>query len=362
MCKANKYVVIMAGGGGTRLWPMSRSEKPKQFQNFFGDRSLFQTMYELLQKEFSIDHIFVQVPPKFVSFIMEQAHDLPINQILIEPSARDTGPAFAFAAESIRLRDPDALVGFYYSDHLIQSEESFHTSLRQGFNAAEAYPDHLVLIGVHPQYAHTGLGYIGIGDAVSEVSDFGGISKVHRFIEKPDQGTAVELIQSEKYLWNTGYKVARADYISNLLKSTHDAYREYLPTLVEAMRNNDRARTKVIYENLPKNSFEYAVTEKSENLLVLASRMLWSDVGDWDSVHREYTKDAQTDVHTIGVVAEHGSKNTLLISNHRPIVGVGLENIIVVETHDGVLVMSKERSGEMKKALEKLQSLNTQLL
>ncbi len=357
MNKNNEYVVIMAGGGGTRLWPMSHADKPKQFQPILGGSgSLFQNMYQLLLAQFDADHIYVQVPPKFISLVMEQAPSISIGQILAEPEIRDTGPAFAFAAESIRLRDPDAFVGFYYSDHLIQSEDLFYSALHAGFHAAQTYPDNLVIIGVRPQYAHTGLGYIEMGEKLSETPHGIGVHGVGSFIEKPEKALAEKFVNSGTYLWNTGYKIGRAEHISNMLSTADSIYQKHLPLLADAIRTHDRIKTKSIYTELPKQSFEYSVTEKSGKLLVLPSDMLWSDVGDWDSVHLSLQKD-NTDVHTVGVVAEEGSKNALLVSNHRPVVCVGLENIVVVETHDGVLVMSKERSGEMKKALEKLRVL-----
>lgn len=352
---SHEYAVIMAGGGGTRLWPVSRQKKPKQFHSILGERSLLQKMYALLRKNFDTEHIFIQIPATFMPFIKEQIPEIRPTQILIEPDARDTGPAFAFAAESLRARDPEALVGFYYSDHLVQSERAFHSAVQKGFRAAEKFPNHLILIGVRPLYPHTGLGYIEIGKPV--VGNGGSMMhEVRSFIEKPDLRRAKRFSASERHLWNTGYKIAHAAHIVELLADSHDAYEKHLPALARAINADDPKRIRSAFGALPRRSFEYVATEKARDMLVIASDMVWSDIGDWDAIDEVLMGTGSGTVRMIGSVAEHGSKNTLLVSNHRPIVGVGLTDIIVIETRDGVLVMAKNRSGEMKQALEKLRA------
>src|ERR1043166_2298853 len=195
---APRYAVIMAGGGGTRLWPMSRKAKPKQFHSILGERSLLQRMYELLRKDFDARHIFVQIPGEFLPFVQEQLPGIEREQILIEPESRDTGPAFALAAISVLARDQEALVGFYYSDHFIQSDRAFSKAIREGFSAAEKFPGRLVLVGVRPLYPHTGLGYIELGKKAHTSAKH--VYEVRSFIEKPDLKRAKKFSLSKKYL------------------------------------------------------------------------------------------------------------------------------------------------------------------
>ena len=352
----HRYAVIMAGGNGTRLWPMSHKDRPKQFQSILSEKSLLVTMYELLRKSFKPEKIFIQVPKAYVPFVKEQILNIRDAQILIEPEARDTGPAFVFAAATLFALDPKAVVGFYYSDHLVQSESAFHTAVAEGFETAEYFPEHLVLIGVHPLYPHTGLGYIKIGKKVRVPRMKGHALEVRSFVEKPSPRVAKQFVSAGGYLWNTGYKVGRASHILSLLTRSSSVYREQVPRLVQAMSKKRKEAIKSIFKKLPRLSFEYTVTEKTDRLLAISSDMLWSDVGDWGVIDSALQKGHHNTVHTMGRVAEHGSKNTLIVSHHRSVVGVGLENIIVVETKEGVLVMSKKRIGDMKKALEKLRS------
>ena len=355
---AHDYAVIMAGGSGTRLWPMSRKEKPKQFQSLLGEQSLLQTMYALLRKSFEPDRIFIQIPRHFVPFVKEQIAGISSDRILIEPEARDTGPAFAFAATSLIARDRKAVVGFYYSDHLIQSEKAFHKAVKEGFEVAEHFPDRLVLVGVRPLYPHIGLGYIRLGKKVAG----SGVFEVSSFIEKPDIRRARHFSSSRKYLWNTGYKIGRASRILDLMSHASNAYKKNIPTLVLATARRDDRLIQKTFRSLPKGSFEYLVTEKTQRLLAIPSDMIWSDIGDWEAIHAAMGKKGKNAVHTIGRVAEYGSKGSFLMSNHRPVVGIGLTNIIVVETKHGVLVMSKKRSADFKKALAKLRAQDPESL
>jgi len=358
----HRYVVIMAGGNGTRLWPVSRKGKPKQFQSILGERTLLQTMYRLLRKSFEPDHIFVQVPKLYVPFVKEQISGVSVAQILVEPEARDTGPAFVFATASLMVRDPHAIVGFYYSDHLVQSEPAFHKALKTGFHAAERAPDYLVLIGVRPLYPHTGLGYIEFGKKIPIPGSRAHTLEVRSFIEKPALRRAKHFVATGRHLWNTGYKIGHVSHIFELLMRSSDTYREQAPRILRAIAEKRESAIKTMFSGLPRISFEYIVTEKADRLLAISSEMMWSDVGDWGAIEEVIKRGGRNAVQTIGRVAQHGSKNSLFVSSHRPIVGVGLENIIVVETKEGVLVMSKKKGHDMKQALEKLRAQNPESL
>ena len=344
----------MAGGEGTRLWPMSSGEKPKQFHSFLGELSLLQSMYALLAQSVRKERILVQVSPRLLPLVKKQLPTLSKEQIVVEPEARDTGPAFAFAAASILVRDLNAVIGFYYSDHLIQSEKAFKQTLEQSFRTAEAFPDHLVLVGVQPLYPHTGLGYMELGKSVTR----SGVSaqQVKSFIEKPDRARAKRMTLSKRYLWNTGYKIAPAKHILKMLAESDALYAKHLPQLNDAIQKHNARAMASVFKKLPKCSFEYTVTEKATGLLAVESDMVWSDIGDWEAIYQTLENKREGTLQMVGRVAEHGSRNSLLVSYHRPIVAVGLANVIVVETKDGILVMAKGHSQHVKKALLKLRS------
>ncbi|TAK59256.1 hypothetical protein EPO14_00335 [Patescibacteria group bacterium] len=350
---SHDYAVIMAGGSGTRLWPLSRKNKPKQFQRFVGEKTLFQLMYKQLLLSFAPEKIFVQIPAEYLSYIQEQEPDIAKKNIIIEPEARDTAPAFAFAAAVIYAKDKDATVGIFNSDHLIDTPKIFHDSVALGFDAARQFPEDIVMIGVRPLSPHTGLGYIRFNDAKPIKGFRAPLYRVESFVEKPDTKHALKFIASGRYLWNTGYKITNAKNLLEMLKKSKKEYKENIHLLVGALADKSKSAG-VYFKKLSKQSFEYLITEKTARLIVIPSSVDWSDIGDWEAVHSILTQKRKKGLHTAGKVVEHESKNTLLISTHRPIVAIGVDNLIVVETEDAVLIMSKNRSQDIKPTLQRL--------
>ena len=353
---AHDYAVIMAGGGGTRLWPISRKNKPKQFQLLVGERSLLQMMYETLSRCFAADHIFVQSPAQYLPFIKEQLPDIGERQIIVEPEARDTAPAFAFAAATLAARDPQAVLGIFYSDNVVQgaSARTFYDALEAGFAAVEKLPDRLVMIGVRPLYPHTGLGYIEVGKQ-EQISGPGlPVFGVQSFVEKPDVAKAKQLVASGTHLWNTGYKILRAQHLLKLLADRNADFAAHLPALGAAIARGDEKEIAVRFAGLPSQSFEYLISEKAKDLLVISAGMDWSDLGDWEIIHRILSEADAEKLHTAGKVIQHECEDTLLISHDRPVVAIGVQDLIVIETKDVVLVMSKRRSQDIKAVLKEL--------
>lgn len=354
----HRYAVIMAGGTGMRLWPLSRKSKPKQFQALLGDQSLLQRMYDLLIGFIKPNHILIQAPIEYIHLINEQIPSFPEVQLIIEPEARDTAPAFALAAAVLNRIDPDAILGIFYSDNVIADESrlTFYQTLANGYDAALTFPEHLIVVGVRPLYAHTGLGYIELGARATPGDLSCSLYYVKSFVEKPQLEEAKTLVASARYLWNTGYKISRSDLLLRLIGQSDPTYAVGITALTEAVGTGNADHTSKIFCNLPRQSFEYLVAEESQSLMVIASDVVWSDVGDWEIIYRvlvETIPDGPTTPFT-GKVVQHECENTLLISQDRPIVAIGVRDLVVIETKDVVLVMSKGRSQEIKVVLERL--------
>jgi mannose-1-phosphate guanylyltransferase len=361
---SHEYAVILAGGGGTRLWPVSRKAKPKQFQLLIGDKSLLQMMYELLAQHFDRDRIFVQSVSEYLPYIEAQLPHIAPDRIIVEPEPRDTAPAFAFAAATLARHDPDAVLGIFYADNVVfgKSKEQFYQGLREGFDAISHFPDRVVMMGVRPLYPHTGLGYIEVGARVNIPGHRLALFDAKSFREKPDLQTARELAASPDHLWNTGYKILRAQHALRLLASSHPAYAEHIPALAAAVARGDTKAIAAAFTALPRQSFEYLITETATNLLASSLDVDWSDLGDWEIVHRILAQDQGEGLYTAGQIVKHGCKDTLLISHHRPVIAVGVQDLVVIETKDAVLVMSKERSQDLKMVLQELQLNEPELL
>ena len=370
MIGKHDYALIMAGGSGTRLWPLSRRGQPKQFQKLVGDVTLIQVAYKSLLGYFPKERIFVVAPDIYWKLIKEQLPDLNDTNFIAEPEARDTAPAFAYAAATIEHLDANARVGVFYADNFVgkSSWPAFHKALETGFSVLSEQPDQMLLFGVLPLYAHTGLGYMKRGEVIHQVDDVQ-VCKIEFFVEKPQHERAVEMLTSGKYLWNTGYKLVKAKRILELVSQSDPKYKIAVKQLCSAIKEQDVKKKEEAFKSMPCQSFEYLVTEQLQKMLTLVVDIEWSDVGDWDIVHRlqalEGIKPSSSGVSCdgakVGRVVEKDCDNTLIISNSRPIVGIGLKDLVVVETADAVLVMHKDSNQNIKEVLRDLLQMEPEL-
>ncbi len=322
-------------------------------------------MYELLLHLFHPRNIFIQTSAEYLSLVNEQIPEIDGECVIIEPEPRDTAPAFAFAAATVASRHPNANVGIFYSDNVVQeaSIDRFRLAIETGFDAVQSHPDRAVMIGVRPLYPHTGLGYIELGDQVTVAQQFSApIFDAVSFVEKPPLELAKQLASSPRYLWNTGYKIIRAETILQLLASSDDRYSVGIPLLVSALAKNDQKMINTAFSGLPRLSFEYLVSEQAKSFLAIAADLEWSDLGDWEIIHRLLAEHQKGRLYTSGKVVKHDCQDTLLISHHRPVVAIGVQDLVVIETEEAVLVMSKNRSQELKIALQTLLSTDPKLL
>ncbi|MBU3007652.1 mannose-1-phosphate guanylyltransferase/mannose-6-phosphate isomerase [Cobetia amphilecti] len=343
--------VIMAGGSGSRLWPLSRQLHPKQFLPLTGEGSMLQeTLKRLEPLEHRAPLLICNEEHRFL--VAEQVRQQGISgaRILLEPEGRNTAPAIAVAALHAIAEDPNALLLVLAADHLIRDVAKFHESIGHARMLAEQ--NQLVTFGIVPTHAETGYGYIQRGEGLN---DFG--FRVKRFVEKPDIDTAEDYLASGGYYWNSGmFLFSAQSYLEELER--------FQPAMVEACRaalagaSQDLDFTRLdaeAFKVCPSDSIDYAVMERTERAAVVPLEAGWSDIGSWTALWDVKEHDAQGNA-CHGDVMLHDSHGLMVHADHRLVATVGVEDLVVVETKDAVLVAHKDRVQEVKKIVERLKS------
>ncbi|TLP42388.1 mannose-1-phosphate guanylyltransferase/mannose-6-phosphate isomerase [Cohaesibacter sp. CAU 1516] len=351
------FPVLLCGGSGTRLWPLSRKSYPKQFVKLTGERSLFQASALRLQGEgFASASVITGGDFRFI--VLEQLSALNIlpQSVLIEPMARNTAAAICAAAVMIHQKSPDALILVAPSDHVIPDDKQFRATVRAAKSAARA--GRLVTFGIRPARAETGYGWLELSEQIDD--DFAPVPQPLRsFVEKPDQPTADMLLASKCHLWNAGIFLFSTGAILS-------AFERYAPdTLALVTASFDQSELDLAFTRLAEEpwaalediSIDYAVMEKADNLTVVPFGGAWSDLGDWQAVWRD------SEANEKGVVASDSAtaidcNNTLLrtTSKDQQLVGIGLDNILAIAMPDAVLVAHKDRAQDVKIAVQTLKS------
>lgn len=343
--------VILSGGSGSRLWPLSRKQYPKQFLALTGEHTLFQQTLERLVFE-------GMEPPVVVSnqehrFIVQEqleALNLKTQSILLEPFGRNTAPAVAIAAMKLLSEGRDELLLILPADHVIDDQRAFQRALALATNAAEK--GEMVLFGIPADRPETGYGYIKSGD---ERGLPDGVIRVERFVEKPDEARAQQFVEEGGYFWNSGMFLFRASrFLEELKKHDADIYDTCLLALERSQHDGDLINIDAAtFECCPDNSIDYAVMEKTRRACVVPLAAGWNDVGSWSSIWEVHDKDADGNV-TMGDVVVHDSHNCLVHGNGKLVSVVGLEDIVVVETKDAMMIAHKDRVQDVKKVVNQL--------
>ena len=341
--------VILSGGSGTRLWPLSREGFPKQFLSLVGQESMLQATWNRVSG-------VATAPPIVVAgedhrfMVAEQLREVGCSNptILLEPAARNTAPAIAVASLEAMSHGADPLLLVLPSDHVIADVAAFQHALRDGARAAEQ--GQLVTFGILPTAPETGYGYIQ-----AEAGE--GVRKVKRFVEKPDADTAQTYLSSGQYFWNSGMFLFKASaYI--------DALQQHQPAMLDACRAalaNARRETDFVrldraaFERSPSDSIDYAVMERTDRAAVLPIDVGWNDVGSWSALWEVAEQDNEGNAHHGDVIAEQ-CKNTLAWSDHRLVTLLGIEDVVVVDTADAVLVAHKDKVQEIKAIVAQLKA------
>ena len=339
----------MAGGGGTRLWPLSRQSTPKQMLRLFGDRTLFQVAVDRLQGVFDYDHIYVVTIADQAAELEKEIPQIPQTNYLIEPMPRGTASVVAMAAAALQKNDPDAVMAVLTGDHLIQNITLFQNLLRAGYAAASA--GHLVTLGITPTFASTGYGYLEQG---SPLGEFGGIDafKVKAFKEKPDEVTAHRFIESGSFSWNSGMFVWKTGVIlAEFTRYMPELYRTIQGILPELGVDHSSEAFKQSWGAIHPESIDYGIMEKSDKTVVLpAAQLGWSDVGSWDSFFDVLPVDENGNICLNATTISLASDGCLVASDNpkRLVAALGLKNLIIVDTNDAVLVCPRYESQRVK--------------
>ena len=341
--------VILSGGSGTRLWPLSRRLYPKQFLPLAGEQSMLQATVLRL-------HELKTAPPLILSneeyrfIVAEQCRELmlDVQAIMLEPVGRNTAPAVAVAAVQALQSDPDAVLLVLPADHVIADADAFRTAVKASIDSAEQ--GNLVTFGIVPQHAETGYGYIRRGTALQEL-----LYKVEQFVEKPDLTTAEAYLQSGDYYWNSGMFMFRADRYLQELEVYHPemiaACRE---ALSKAHKDMDFIRLdREAFAACPSNSIDYAVMEKTKDAVVIPLEAQWSDVGSWASLWQVSTQDESGNTLQGDVIA-HDIENCYVRSEDRLVALIGVKDLIVTDTKDALLVAAKDRAQDVKTIVNRL--------
>lgn len=350
----NRYVIIMAGGIGSRFWPLSRTKKPKQFLDILGTgETLLQQTFRRFKSVCPGENILVVTNAYHRTLVLEQL-DINPERVLSEPLRKNTAPCIAYGTFIIHNENPDAIIAVTPADHLIINEDEFRNILNTGFDFAGSN-DALITLGIKPYKPETGYGYIQ-RDKGDRIIGFDNLSKVKAFYEKPDLSTAESFIESDDFYWNAGIFVWSADSII-------EALRKLLPDIYSAFKNGKSLLGTIYEENfinktystLRNISIDYGVLEKADNVYVLGADMGWSDLGTWSSLYAHTETDLNQNAIVRGKVFSHDAEGNLIsITPGKIALLQGLNGFIVVETEEALLIIRQEDEQNIKLYLEEI--------
>ena len=346
------YAVILAGGSGKRLWPLSRRECPKQLLDITceGKPLLWET-FARLEPLMPPDAVYVITAEKYIEGTREQLHSLPLSNIITEPQGRGSAPAIGLAAAHLRRRDPEAVMACLPADHYIAEPERFRQVLTVAEQVAQA--GHLVTLGIRPDHPQTGYGYIESGDKLMEIGDYS-VHAVRRFTEKPDERTARVFVEEGRHFWNSGMFIWKASTILDEIGKHLPRLHECLSQLEQVLgTEEERVVLERTWPQVEKETIDFGVMEKADHVVVIPVEMGWSDIGSWASLVDLLPADSDGNV----VVGSHvglDTRDSVIHSSRRLVTTVGVENLIVVETDDAILVCSRDRAQEVKALVERL--------
>lgn len=355
------YIVIMAGGSGTRFWPLSREAMPKQLLRIDGDKTLIQQTIGRVNPLIPSDRIFIVTNENHAEQIRFQVPEIKKENYIIEPAARNTAAAIGLAAVHIKRRNPDAIIGVLSADHVIKDNDLFRNILNDAFKVAAM--DYLVTIGLKPTRPETGYGYIETGEAIEissqkpdvsgRTSDFS-VFTVKRFVEKPDIETAVRYLHDGHFLWNSGMFVWKTRRILEEIERYMPVLSQRLKEIESSIGKEDEgAVTGRMFSDLESVSIDYGVMEKSGSVAVIPADFAWNDVGSWTALDDISQRDERGNV-IVGNITDIGSRNSIIYASNRLVATIGLQDMVIVDTEDATLVCRKDRAQDVKKIVEKL--------
>lgn len=331
--------LIMAGGKGTRFWPLSTEEKPKQFLNLIGNETMIQMTVNRIKSIIPIERMFICTGERYVRLVKEQLPELPERNIIIEPEGRNTTPCVALSALVIDRYYKDATMVVLPSDHLIQNEDKFRKIIESANDFVETNREAIVTLGIEPSRPETGYGYIKYNDEISN-NEFN-VFKVDKFVEKPNEEKAKEYLEDGSYLWNGGMFLWKTSNILEEIKRYSCGTYEALQGIKEVNEENLQSLINENYDRTESISIDYSVLEKSSNIYVIPSEIGWDDIGTWKSVERYKKKDNNNNI-IEGNAKVIESKSNIAINNGKRVVMIGIEDVMTLETEDSIYIVNKE--------------------
>ena len=338
--------LIMAGGKGTRFWPLSTEEKPKQFLNLIGNETMIQMTVNRIKPIIPIERIFVCTGEMYVDLVKDQLPEIPDRNIIVEPEGRNTAPCITLSALLINRYYKNSTMVVLPSDHLINDEEEFRRRILEADNFIENNNSAIITLGMEPSRAETGYGYIKCSESKTKSLEKE-VIKVEKFVEKPNKKLAEEYVSSGNYLWNGGMFIWTVENILNEIS-------KYSPNTFEALNKIEEVEDEKLqdlinreYINTEAISIDYAVLEKSKEVYVIPSDFGWDDIGSWEAIERYKEKDELGNV-VIGQAKSLKGNNNLLVSSNHKVIVEGLSDIYVIENDGKIIVGQKSNVVNVK--------------
>lgn len=348
--------VIRAGGVGTRLWPFSRSRKPKQFHALAGSRTMLQEGVDRLRPMAPIEDIYVSTSAELAGLVRQQIPDLAPDRLILEPALRNTGPAVGLECVLLEARHPGCTVASLGSDHYIGKEDEFRRVLGAAGTGAEQFPDYLFTVGVRPTRAEVGYGYIRKGTMLGRAAGEP-VYRVAQFTEKPDAERAREYLASGEFLWNSNIFVWKASLVLELLARHEPELHQGLMRIAQGVGTRDEAGVIAReYPALKSIAVDHALLERSSQVAALEADIGWGDIGSWAALTDVLTADEAGNLLSGEVLALDSRGVTAYGPPDKLIALVGVEDLVVVDTEDALLVCRKDQAQRVKEVLERLQA------
>ncbi|CAH8285158.1 mannose-1-phosphate guanylyltransferase [Mariniflexile fucanivorans] len=347
----NYYAILMAGGVGSRFWPVSTEAFPKQFHDMLGTGdTLIQKTFQRLSRLIPKENIFILTNERYNDLVLEQLPEVKQRQVVLEPAMRNTAPCILYASLKIQKENPDAVMIVAPSDHWIEDETTFSKNVQQAFDFC-GENNALMTLGIQPTFPNTGYGYIEFDKATSNV-----IKPVNQFREKPDYETAKQFIAQGNFLWNAGIFMWNVKTVIEAFKTNQPSLYALFETGVSTY--NTDSESDFIKENYPKAenvSVDYAIMETSKNVFVIAAEFDWNDLGTWGSLYDKLDKDevGNAVVHA-KTLAEDASGNMIRTKKDKIVVVDGLQDYIIVDKEEVLLIYPKTKEQDIKKVLQKV--------
>lgn len=355
------FAVVLAGGGGTRLWPKSRNQTPKQFLKLIGNETMMQIAVSRISKMIPWERIIVVTNELYKNEVHAQLPEVPLVNIIAEPQKKDTAIAMLVGALYAKSIDPEAVCINIASDHIVTDSQEFNRVMKHSAQTASEN-DYLVTVGIYPTRPATGFGYIKIGDDLKKLGNGLSLFKVDSFTEKPNESTARAFISTGKYFWNANMYVWSSAVLQRAFQAHMHSMYELTRKLEDLKGNKFHQALPAIYKKVEAISVDYAISEKANNLVLIPGDFGWDDVGDWKVVYDLEKKDLAGNV-VIGDDATRkvltiGSQNNLIHADGKLVAMLGVNDMIVIDTGEILMILPKSQSQHVKKFVERLKEEN----